>query len=1029
MQGLVMDLLEMDLESPLLKDSDDTTTIFDLTDDGNATQQQHSRKRRRSSSRRVSFAELPSIHVFARDDDYETPPEGTDTHFSKQSSTPSRSPLSSPRRSPRLAASRGEIVEVAAMDKENLPFGCGGHVKADERQKEGVRRPLSNRDASGNSYPKPPVSADDPDVSGYLRHLVFEDKMLVEEDEHTLDSSTFHARFSSFHYERGVEPSLQQEEEGSGTPLVDELPDKRDPWFSLSTLNMSLTMNLRRHPRYLPDQQGGDMTPSDMSIISPLSNLGLEGTALTPGLPMNQTFAEAGGEQNEKKKTFVGKEISSSHPQQESTSHVNTYSSAFEGRRISSVESGDTATIESAGDLQGKDDTVLINDSSHLVNGPPEPENMEMSSTQDFQEEFTEAIAIQTTLSAAERVNTLNPAQESMVPRPSTNVEGTTEVIDSTVLQLTNTTPNASKDTFSFKDEASQHVYHNPLYSVGHGSGAAIVEVQKHGRQPQVEEGLQQKDVTEKLVQPAWEEDASSDMSTSSTSDRLLLLSHRATRAYDASSECSAMLPQTELALPSSLQDGVTETILQLKDILAADGVTPLSAGICNPRRISWDASDPTNCTPNQVAAPYNQRRIEDMEHLKNYTLPETVRTQGNEWLSSVRDERGFQDMTEEAEHTLQQMSNKKDPQSSAAHKIIRHCLSHLKNQDAVRLDFSGESKDSQEILKRKCSLFNSLSESSGTPDSTREEVCQYNGTMAEQSSFRNENQQFFHTRREKLTQDKQELQEIIATLKELLAALQGRAKELHDLFLERCEKTDQDMMVKKQVVVDLNTQLMCLQQESFYFKNSLELQTEETGGDEFIHEFKYYSLVSHRLQERKMNTQEYALIESTIALNVPIIDYTFPHINASLVFQLLLSPHESKAQSVQAIVQETNYVVMHLVDLMEEIQECCLTAHVAACFCIPGGVLQLRLGFTDSELLFKFTAVLDLESVVRKQYPYGDLPCAVEMEIAGRKGSKQITTAAIQSTIASVKPGFCRLIRICKSVRSLIDKIRCEAM
>lgn len=64
-----------------------------------------------------------------------------------------------------------------------------------------------------------------------------------------------------------------------------------------------------------------------------------------------------------------------------------------------------------------------------------------------------------------------------------------------------------------------------------------------------------------------------------------------------------------------------------------------------------------------------------------------------------------------------------------------------------------------------------------------------------------------------------------------------------------------------------------------------------------------------------------------------------------------------------------------------------------------------------------------------RKQYPYGDLPCAVEMEIAGRKGSNQITTAAIQSTIASVKPGFCRLIRICRSVRSLIDKIRCEAM
>lgn len=149
------------------------------------------------------------------------------------------------------------------------------------------------------------------------------------------------------------------------------------------------------------------------------------------------------------------------------------------------------------------------------------------------------------------------------------------------------------------------------------------------------------------------------------------------------------------------------------------------------------------------------------------------------------------------------------------------------------------------------------------------------------------------------------------------------------------------------------------------------QLQTEQTGGDEFIHEFKYYSLVSHRyywsstgihncenekslashaasnlfctvkqyvwsggnkcfcpvdydtwfcgkkqyqrtecpnyqdmvsisspfcyailcrLQERKMNTQEYALIESTIALNVPIIDYVsfslFLHVMMIYVFK-----------------------------------------------------------------------------------------------------------------------------------------------
>jgi len=96
-----------------------------------------------------------------------------------------------------------------------------------------------------------------------------------------------------------------------------------------------------------------------------------------------------------------------------------------------------------------------------------------------------------------------------------------------------------------------------------------------------------------------------------------------------------------------------------------------------------------------------------------------------------------------------------------------------------------------------------------------------------------------------------QELQEIIATLKELLAALQGRAKELHDLFLERCEKTDQGMMVKKEVVADLNTQLMCLQQESFYFKNSLEvtvliLNLVYQGHYFAQHEESYYIMISY---------------------------------------------------------------------------------------------------------------------------------------------------------------------------------------
>ena len=111
------------------KTIDDTST-FEFLDEGSAIS---NRKRRRSSLRRVSFAERPSIHVFARDDEYETPPEGTETlstHHSSQ--TMSRSPQ---RRSERLSA-RGKEND---MDKENMPMRVGSN----EREWRRGKRPLA----------------------------------------------------------------------------------------------------------------------------------------------------------------------------------------------------------------------------------------------------------------------------------------------------------------------------------------------------------------------------------------------------------------------------------------------------------------------------------------------------------------------------------------------------------------------------------------------------------------------------------------------------------------------------------------------------------------------------------------------------------------------------------------------------------------------------------------------------------------------------------------------------------------------
>lgn len=113
----------------------DDTGIFDE----NSSIQ--NRKRRRSSLRRVSFAEQPSIHVFARDDDYETPPEGTMSHLSAQS-TPTSVSRSPQRRSERLAAARGGRQDENEVDKENVPVSVGSNA----RQSKRGRRPLALRD-------------------------------------------------------------------------------------------------------------------------------------------------------------------------------------------------------------------------------------------------------------------------------------------------------------------------------------------------------------------------------------------------------------------------------------------------------------------------------------------------------------------------------------------------------------------------------------------------------------------------------------------------------------------------------------------------------------------------------------------------------------------------------------------------------------------------------------------------------------------------------------------------------------------
>jgi hypothetical protein len=142
----------------------DDTGTFEIFDGNSAIQ---NRKRRRSSLRRVSFAEQPSIHVFARDDDYETPPEGTMSHLSAPS-TPTSVSRSPQRRSERLAAARGGRQDDNEVDKENVPVSVGSNV----RQSRRGRRPLALRDTQkekDEEFLKPSNWLDDHENSAFGR--------------------------------------------------------------------------------------------------------------------------------------------------------------------------------------------------------------------------------------------------------------------------------------------------------------------------------------------------------------------------------------------------------------------------------------------------------------------------------------------------------------------------------------------------------------------------------------------------------------------------------------------------------------------------------------------------------------------------------------------------------------------------------------------------------------------------------------------------------------------------------------------
>ncbi|CAM6084116.1 unnamed protein product [Calypogeia fissa] len=161
----------------------DETTVF-VSENGSISK----RRRRKSLGRRVSFAEAPELHIFPRDDEYETPTRGTNG-----AGSPHRE--GGHRRSPRL------VAKVVDADKENRALSSrptsqrgrrrGGSKLLSARGEESpALKPANWLDARDPSL----QAGDDQENTGPvdLRHLSFNQKETeMDEENITLDSTTF----------------------------------------------------------------------------------------------------------------------------------------------------------------------------------------------------------------------------------------------------------------------------------------------------------------------------------------------------------------------------------------------------------------------------------------------------------------------------------------------------------------------------------------------------------------------------------------------------------------------------------------------------------------------------------------------------------------------------------------------------------------------------------------------------------------------------------------------------------------------
>nr|GMC48509.1 uncharacterized protein LOC109188339 isoform X1 [Ipomoea batatas] len=160
--------------------------------------------------------------------------------------------------------------------------------------------------------------------------------------------------------------------------------------------------------------------------------------------------------------------------------------------------------------------------------------------------------------------------------------------------------------------------------------------------------------------------------------------------------------------------------------------------------------------------------------------------------------------------------------------------------------------------------------------------------------------------------------------------------------------------------------------------------------------------------------------------LNDMAITKSFPNMDACSVFAFVLPGEISRkyvgARSLAQEVQMTQSLLGNLVDVVEEVQ----LARIELCnlidtrFCSPtAGDLDLQLHFISFKSGIKVKVTLGLSFLNRGIYPWEIIPCVCA---TGADGTDEAIVGDVENALKSVKPGYMRIIRLCRCISSAIQ-------